>query len=285
MAQELWISASRMGMADDCERKHFLAYVAKIRVKQYAHPAAVVGTAFHTLMETMYSRKIWDREEVLKFVDSAWRKAVADNAEMSPVKPADLEPDKVEEHKAKIIKLFKKSYEYHFEKMLINNPDIETITEQNFQIRWPSEKHNVTIVLNGYIDRIMIWRPKGKDVKAWITDYKTQKELPTQEKVNKDKQLTFYAAAYRRMAANRMAKDWPKTESFVELFFPVEPSRLKATRSKEDFDELKISLDRVAELHLTKAKKATPSDDACKFCPYKFTEHCEESREYVYKSR
>lgn len=267
------ISASKLSCAESCQLQFFHKYVAHNKVNTDQFPALPVGTAFHSLVEWMYTRKVWELEEILKWVDSAWSGAMA-KARLSEY---DRTPERQEVHKQKIVKLFKRFHKQHTKIKLLGK-DAAGI-ENPFNIEWiPSkdplfEKNkdllNTKIIINGYIDRIMVL-----DGKAWITDWKTTSNIPEEEEVHSNIQLTFYSAAYRYLAARRLKKDWPKTEEYAELYFPKIADSIKTTRSKKDFVDMKERLILVTEIEKNKLQKAMPSEDACRWCDYKGTQFC-----------
>jgi RecB family exonuclease len=258
------ISNSKLSTWKKCPRWFNNQYVKRIKIDGFVFPALPKGTAFHKLAEWLYVKRVWDLEKMLGMIDAAWKDALTQN------KIAPKYMGRQDEYKQEIGEMFKNFYKYLSENNLIGQ---EARTEQKFGMEWTSPK-GIPILVNGYIDRIIILKDR-----AWITDYKTTKDFPTQEEVDNNMQLTFYCSAYRWMAKNSL--NWPKTGDYAELFFPCYPGGAKAIttkRGKEHFELMKEELENCAQAEMNGDNKCTPKDESCKWCPYKCTEHCPETR-------
>lgn len=265
---QIKISPSKMSVAEECQLRFNLKYVQRVKIFQYSNPAAAIGTAFHKVAELMYVRKNFDLEVLLSYMDEAWKNALAKNK----LRQGDVTTEAVQKHMEKLKKMI-----INFHAYLVKNDLIgvqAAATEQNFQIAWTPEGkgwNRPPIIVNGYIDRIMVH--KGK---AWVTDYKTTSDIPEQPSVDKNMQLTIYAAAYRYLAKKKLNGEWPKKENYVELFFPA-PSKaypLMSERTKEHFVDMKERLLLTADVEIHGRKKASPSENNCKYCEFKFTRFC-----------
>jgi hypothetical protein len=113
---------------------------------------------------------------------------------------------------------------------------------------------------------------------AWVTDWKTSKDISTQKEVDNNMQLTFYSAFYRYLAKNKLGSDkWPKIEEYLELFFPVYGQSVKTIRTKEHFEDMKARVEKVIEIEKGQKKKAMVSEEACRWCAFKGTTYCPET--------
>jgi ATP-dependent helicase/DNAse subunit B len=279
MAGPLKISASKLGVAEQCELHFYLKYVKWIKMKVFDNPAAFMGTVFHSVVEMWYTAKIYTKEALMALIDKAW---IADAAQ------ANLEPEthqKADGYKKQIATMLNTFYEDE-SKVLFPSAHgffVEPIgLEKKFEILWDPVKDNYVgyepIIINGFIDRVMRWGgydENDSDIEgAWITDWKTQKELPDQEYMDNNIQLTFYSAAYRWLAKNQLGSKWPPIEDYVELYFPRHGKYLKSKRTKEHFYDMKERLIKVIDISRKQNPQANPSVENCKYCEYYGTNYC-----------
>lgn len=278
MAGPLKISASKLGVAEQCELHYSLRYIKHIKIKVFDNPAAFMGTVFHSVVEMWYTAKIYTKEALIALIDRAWTADAAD---------ANLEAETIQKaagYKKQIAAMLETFYQDE-SKVLAPAPGgyVEPIgLEKKFEILWDPAKDGFDgfepIIINGFIDRVMLWgAPDENDMDvegAWITDWKTQKELPDQEYMDSNIQLTFYSAAYRWLAKNQLGNQWPPVEDYVELYFPRHGKYLKSTRQKEHFDDMKSRLLNVINLQRKSSPQANPSTDNCRYCEYFGSNHC-----------
>lgn len=270
MGKEITVSASKLKTAEECQLKFNNSYVNGHWINGYVFPGLVIGNVFHQIVQWSYNQKKYKLQDLFGFIDKSW--AIQLNDPKNKLRPLDLTPEKIQDHKNLIKKHLKNFYEYHVEKELLGVPAVGI--EQAVRINWTTN-NGKPVVLNGYIDRIMI-----VDDKAVITDWKTAKKeyIPSQEEVDKDVQLTFYSAFYRYLAKNKVDKSWPRTEEYLELFFTTIGEPKQTTRNKEHFDDLKNRVGNVVDLMTNGKKKASPSKEPyCKFCGYFGTTLCPET--------
>jgi len=218
-------------------------------------------------VELFYRHRKYDFQVLKGYVSEAWKTAM--NDKRNRLRPQHSTPEKILEHKKRVIKLLENFYA-DLEKKELVGVDAAGV-EQSVKIDWVDSKGR-KIRLNGYVDRIMVY--KGK---AWVSDWKTTKDIPTQEHVDKDIQLTFYSAFYRYLAKNRVDGKWPKKEEYLELWFPEVSESIKTTRGKEHFDDMKKRVEKAVDVEAAQLKKASPSEDNCRFCEFRATNYCPES--------
>lgn len=288
MSKEYNCSPSKIGCAQNCELQFYLRYVKHIYMNGFVYPALVIGTVFHKCMEWMYVRRKFELKEILGFVDEAWSLAMKDKR--NKLRPEHLTSAKILEHKTKVKKLIERFYNNHEKEQEIEvrgekfiQPKLIGIAaagvEQNVRISWTTSK-GLVVALNGYIDRVMVFAKK-----AWITDWKTTKDIPEQSEVDSSMQLTFYSAFYRYLAKNRLEGNWPKTEDYLELFFPVIGKSITTTRGKKHFDDMKNGVEKVIDMEIKQSKKAMPSAEACKWCEFRSTTYCPDTMGVVFAEK
>ena len=223
-----------------------------------------MGSAFHKAVELWYQGRNLTANALFALVPQAWREVMA-RSRVSP----DVS-QKTTQYHGQIAEMLQTFFASQRATDELREP---MGVEKKFEIEWPTKVFgkDVMIVLNGFIDRIM-GSSDGKE--AWITDWKTQKDMPTQAEVDNNHQLTFYAAAYRWLSKKKADGSWPKMERYVELYFPRHGKSIYSTRSKPQFDELKSLLVKAVEIELTPDPVAKPTEDNCRYCDYFGTNHC-----------
>jgi ATP-dependent helicase/DNAse subunit B len=276
MAGPLKISASKLGVAEQCELHYHLRYVKWIKIKVIDNVAAFMGTVFHSVVEMWYTAKIYTEEALMGNIDRAW---AADAATANLEEAVKRDNAKYKTQIKTMLKTFLEN------EMPVLHPGgaggwVDPIgIEKKFEMPWNPDKPGYpSIIINGFIDRIMVAGAHDENdadvMWAWVTDWKTQKEMPTQEEVDENIQLTFYAAAYRWLAKNQLDGSWPPVEEYVELYFPRHGKYLKSKRNKDHFDDMKARLMRVIDIERNKTPQANPSQDACRYCEYFGTNYC-----------
>ncbi|OHA11516.1 MAG: hypothetical protein A3H71_01265 [Candidatus Sungbacteria bacterium RIFCSPLOWO2_02_FULL_48_13b] len=136
--------------------------------------------------------------------------------------------------------------------------------ESRFEVTIEDPARGTVHILTGIMDRI----DKLPDGRYEIIDYKTQKRLPSQEKVERDLQLSIYAMG--------LAKRWPhiKPDQIkLSLQFLKHGETLSTTRTSEDFH--KTESDTLETIHkIDDRVSANESFEPvvsplCDFCAYK----------------
>lgn len=136
--------------------------------------------------------------------------------------------------------------------------------ESKFEVVLTDEKTGSGHILAGIMDRI----DKLPDGTFEIIDYKTQKKLPAQEKVDRDLQLSIYAMG--------LQKRWPHVESKkikLSLQFLKHDEKLSTSRSEEDFKKTEadvIETIRDIESRVKDGREFEPVvSPLCDFCSFK----------------
>jgi RecB family exonuclease len=272
---EFWISASKMECAEACQLHFWLRYVAKVKVLSYTHPSAAIGSIFHRAVELWYQNALIKNDEaeltpdnLLAQIDAAFDWCIKEKKFILP-------DGYLKKNTVSMKQKTRDLLEFFYEDMVgLDLLRLPVAIERSFNIKWVTDILGigvVTIVLNGFIDRIM----KTRAGEFFITDYKTSSMLPSQKDVDDHIQLTIYQAAFMRLAADKLPGEWPAQAAWAELYFPKFRRPLfQSPRTDYHFDDLKRRLVDVVRLQVFGHRQAQPSADACRFCEFADTEHC-----------
>lgn len=136
--------------------------------------------------------------------------------------------------------------------------------ESRFEVILEDAETRTTHILAGIMDRI----DKLPDGSFEIIDYKTQKKMPSQEKVDRDLQLSIYAMGLK--------KRWPHIEAEkikLSLVFLKHGEKLSTARSDRDFAHTEEETLRTIREIETRAREGSSFEPIvsplCDFCGYK----------------
>ncbi len=181
-------SYSRLTTFDNCPLQYKFSYVLK-EAKDFENSIeAFMGSRVHEALEELYKKQklntVMTLEEVLNIYKKNWNDKNNDNI--------------------KIIKkeLNKKNYFDLGIKYLTNYYNRFKPFDSEYTVGLEMEikldlNNDGKYLLIGYIDRLSM-----KDNVYYIHDYKTSSILPTNEEINKNKQLALYAMAIKQMYQN-----------------------------------------------------------------------------------
>ncbi len=125
--------------------------------------------------------------------------------------------------------------------------------ERKVRVRLGEDGHHI----QGVIDRIV----QKKDSVYEIHDYKTSGFLPTQDQVDKDKQLALYQIALKEM--------WPDVKDVTLVWHYVRHGKeLRSTRSEEDLEKLRSETVSLIERIETTKTFLPKESDLCEWCDY-----------------
>ena len=238
-------SYSALNTYKSCPLKYKFQEIDKIKTPPSKE--AVFGTILHSVLKFLHQPRPVPPtiEELLEFYNNSWN--------------SEVYKDKQEE--LAVMRQGIKMLEYYYQK---NNPKNFRIIDLETFFRIPigqilSGENNLPeeITLSGKIDRI----DQLEDGSLEIIDYKTSKNLPSQEIVDGDFQL----AAYQMGVQNR----WPKLNRPVKLslYFLKHGIKLSSARTPE---EIKLVKEQIMDL----MKKIKSSDfkpipgPLCDWCGY-----------------
>lgn len=228
------ISYSSFDTYCQCPLKFKFQYIDWVKVPE--KPEFFFGGLIHETVQHALRRDpiIPKLEDLIKYYESKWREEVF---------PDKLTSDQYLQLGREMITNFYENYKPGLRKVVA--------AERRFQI--PLGKHT----LSGIIDRVDKL-PYGA---FEIVDYKTSKSLPSQEEVDKDKQLATYAIAVQEL--------WPEAKDVrLTLHFLKHNSLITTARTPEQIELLKFEIIKTADT-IENAKTFKPKENKfCDWCDY-----------------
>ena len=243
-------SHSKLSSFENCPRQYYYRYVARVRVPKAESISLFLGSRVHETLEHLYRQRrdgvVVPREELLEHFRQNWNKAWTDEVDLhgkgTPQGWRDIGVKCVEDY-----------YDRH-------HPFDDTRTiglekKLNFALD-DSGGYGMT----GYIDRLSK-RPDG----TWeIHDYKTGGSLPTQPKMDADKQLALYQIGLAAM--------WKDVDA-VELVWHYlrHDERITSTRTAEELRQLKTdTISLIDDIESRKGEPAFPTHESplCNWCDF-----------------
>ena len=232
-------SYSSLDTFQNCRLKYKFQEIDKIKTPKSKE--AVFGTIIHSALKFLHKPQLLPPtiEEVLEYYNNLWN--------------SEVYKDKDEEAAAlaggiRILENYRRE----------NNP-------KNFNVIGLEARFGIGItedlVVAGVIDRI----DRLEDGSFEIIDYKTAKNLPSQDEVDNNLQLSIYYLA--------VLDRWPKLEKPIKLslYFLKHGMKLSTTRTPEQLQRTKQNiLDIVKEI--SKGDFPPTPNALCNWCGYQ--EHC-----------
>ncbi len=245
-------SHSRLETYQNCPMQYKLQYIDKVEVEERESVEAFLGSKVHETLEKLYRdvrmMKVPTLEEVISNFDALWDEDWHDGIKI-------VKKDyKAENYKEVGHRCIKDYYEQH-------HPfdESRTISLENL-IFFPLDEEK-DYWLRGVIDRLAV----AKDGTYEIHDYKTSSRLPSQNKVDKDRQLALYQIAVAGM--------WPDVKDIELVWHYVAFGKeMRSRRTPEDLEDLKRDvMDLIGRIE--KDTEFRPKETAlCDWCAY--PEHC-----------
>jgi putative RecB family exonuclease len=228
-------SHSRLSTFENCPLKFKFQYIDKIKPEEpWTSVEAFMGSRAHDAFEKLYRdlnlTKLNTLDELLEYFDETWDKEWGDDVRI--VRKEYTKDDYRNTGKKCII-----DYYNHYKPF----DDSKTLNlEQRVTIEIEGHK------LTGFIDRLS-QRGEGE---YEIRDYKTNANLPTQEKCDSDRQLALYQIGVEDM--------WNDAKS-VDLVwhFLRHNKEIRSTRTADEITQLKLDIVSLIE----EAEKAEEEDN------------------------
>ncbi len=229
------ISYSAFDTFNRCPLKYKLGYIDRVKVPQ--KPEFFFGGLIHEVVQMALKRDpiIPPLDELLAHYKRRWQ---------SDSFPTKLEGEQYFKLGEDMIRKFHGSFK----------PGLRNIvaTEKRFYVPL-NDKH----VLNGIIDRIDKLPIGGYEV----IDYKTSKKLPTQDEVDKDKQLCIYNFAVGAL--------WPDVQDVrLTLYFLKFDQKITTTRRVDEVKSIKDEIIATADKIENESKWEPKSNPLCDWCEY-----------------
>jgi putative RecB family exonuclease len=240
-------SHSQLSTYENCPHQYRLAYIDRIEVETEGIEA-FMGSRVHDVLEKLYRdlkvTKLNSLEELLTFYHQSWEK---NWNEMVQIIRKEYKTEDYQRLGEKCITDYYKRY-YPFDQGRTLG------LEEN--IYFPLEEER-GYWIRGVIDRLTLLDHSILE----IHDYKTSNRLPTQEKVNSDRQLAFY-----QMGIGEKWKDAQEIRLIWHyLSFDVE---IQSSRTQEDLHRLRQeTLDLIQKIE-TNRKFAPKESPLCDWCEY-----------------
>lgn len=242
------ISYSGMDTFRRCPLKYKWQYLERIKVPPTQDQ--FFGSLIHEILEYALKKEplLSPLEELQQYLERKWDKSVFANEVTAQIYYNLAQ---------KILKTFHQQH----------RPGLTAIVNLEKFFKIPLDEHDIT----GKIDRV----DKLPTGEFEIIDYKTNKNLPTQQEVDKNLQLALY-----QMAAQQL---WPKvTEVRLTLYFLRHNHKITSSRSPKQIEELKKLIKKtVAEIE--KSDYSPKTGPLCEWCEY--LPRCQAGQEYLTKKQ
>jgi DNA helicase-2/ATP-dependent DNA helicase PcrA len=236
-----YLSYSQLQTFEMCPLHYKLKYILKIPTAQTS--AQSFGTSIHAALRNFYQN--WqagngiDLKTIGKIVDEVWiNEGYASKS-----------------HEQKALEKAKQ---------IITDYLVKYFDKNNLPaaLEYPFNFYLDKVKIAGRIDRI----DKIDSNKIEIIDYKTGDNVPTQSKLEKDLQLTFYALAASEVKDKILGKT--PEEIVLSLYYLEKELKLTTTRTKKQLEEAKkLILEKVAEIENSDFQCS--GSMFCKTCEYK----------------
>lgn len=225
------ISYSRINTYLFCPQKYKLVYIDDVHIPINADIA--FGQSIHKTLDAFHAKKLNTLEELFECYDASWK-----NEGFITPQESFLYYQKG-----------KKILETYFETFKKTKPTV-VYTEKSFDTNIGKYR------FIGIIDRI----DKLSDGKYEVTDYKTHKNIWSQQEVDNDLQLSFYAYACKNVFGFNPDK--------ISIYFLSADKKIYTTRSREQINSaIELSLDTAEKIM---AEEFTPNTLRCAKCDFKF---------------
>ncbi len=236
-------SHSRLSTFENCKQAFKLRYIDKIDLG-IESVEAFMGSRVHNALEFLYNKVkmgvIPEMGEILKYYIDDWEKEVHEN-----------------------IRIVKKQYTLSDYKKLGEKCIIDYYSQHHpFKEKVIANEKGIMIDIDGIKIRGFIDRLDWNGDTLEIHDYKTGGTLPTQDKIDADRQLALYQMAVQEM--------FPEAKNYKLIWhYLVFGKKLESTRTEEDLKKLKSDIKRLVK-EIENEKEYLPTvSRLCEWCEYK----------------
>lgn len=256
-------SHSRISTYENCPRRFKYRYIDKLKPEIEGTIESHLGTAVHSTLEWIY-KEVMEREnwspkidEIIQRYTEEWQKDFSD------------EKIKIVNRNLTARDYFNKGIQFLIDYYTRNTPfkDGTIECEKGILIDLdPEGKYK----LQGFIDRLVYNVETGE---YEVHDYKTAKTLPTQEKMDKDRQLALYAIAIK----NKYGKE---KEISLIWHYLAHNKIIKSKRTNEELEKLKRET--VRKIKEIESVKEFPAKESilCNWCEFQNTCKKQELEKY-----
>lgn len=256
-------SHSRIETYQNCPRQYKLHYIDKVEIEETESIEAFLGARVHESLERLYKdvrmTKVPKLEEIIEDFDRAWDENWHDGI-MIVRKQYGAENYK-EIGRNCLTRYYQRYYPF--------NDAITVATE--YRVAFPIDDQG-RYWIQGVIDRLAI----RKDGTYEIHDYKTSGTLPSQQRVDQDRQLALYQIGVKQY--------WPDVEQIEliwhYLFFDVE---MRSKRTPDDLARVKADVIDLINRIESDTEFRPSEGPLCDWCPY--PEFCPAKKHEVLTSK
>ena len=229
------ISYSSYNTFKQCPLKYKFQYIDWVKVPE--RPEFWFGSLIHEVVQFALRRDpiIPCLEDLLKYYQSKWQEDKFSSK---------LESEQYFVLGESMLKSFHTDYK----------PGLRNVVASEKRFQLPIGKH----ILSGVIDRV----DKLPIGVYEIIDYKTNKNLPTQEEVDTDEQLGVYNYAAQIL--------WPEAKDMrLTLYFLKHNTKITSSRRPDQLELIKYNLIKTADLIEKTVQFKPKKNPFCPWCDYK----------------
>jgi putative RecB family exonuclease len=242
-------SHSKLSCFEQCPFRFKLKYIDKIKPEIEKSIEAHLGTAVHEALEWIYTeakqKKSATIEETLLYYTEAWKREFSDSIEI--VKSEFTAEDYFNKGVQFLLSYHKKHFPFQ---------DGTLEIEKHIKIDLGENKEHK---IQGFIDRLVFNSEKNS---YEIHDYKTAAQLPTQEKMDQDRQLALYSIAIKESFGQ-------DKEVTLVWHYLAHDTKIESTRTNQQLEQLKQEI--IELIHKIEATQNFPREKSmlCNWCEYK----------------
>lgn len=240
-------SHSKLSTFEQCPYKYKLKYIDKIKPEIEKTIEAHLGTCVHDTLEWVYNlvkeKKIPSINEVITYYSVKWQNEFAE--EILIVKKEMSAKDYFNKGVQFLIDYYSKYYPFQ---------DGTIACEKRIFIELDKNTK-----LQGFIDRLVKNLETGE---FEIHDYKTANFLPSQEKIDKDRQLALYSIAIKES----YGKD---KEVKLIWHYLAHNQKIESKRTNEQLEQLKQETKELIKQIESTRYFSTNKSVLCSWCEYK----------------
>ena len=241
-------SHSRLSSFEQCPLKYKYRYIDKIIPDLEKSIEALLGTCVHEVLEWIY-KNIKDKtpslEEIILYYVSIWEQNYF--PEIRIIKKGLDPKDYFNKGVQFLIDYYTKNYPFQDNTLEVERKILINLDEQGHY------------KIQGFIDRLVYNLEKNE---LEVHDYKTANSLPTQEKVDNDRQLALYAIAIKEAFGK---------EKEVKLIwhYLAYNKRIESKRTNQQLENLKKeTIELIKQIEST-TEFPTNKSVLCNWCEYK----------------
>ncbi len=239
-------SHSKLSSFEQCPLKYKYKYIDKIPPEIEKSIESHLGSIVHETLEWLYNqvkqKKIPTIDQTITYYSNKWEESY--KTEMLIVKKEFTSKD-----------YFNKGVEFLLNYYMRHQPFDDNTLEVEKKITIELGEY----LIQGFIDRLVYNLKTGE---YEIHDYKTANYLPSQEKMNKDKQLALYSIAIKELFGE-------DKEVCLVWHYLAHNKKIHSKRTNEQLSQLKKEI--IELIKKIESAKEFPSNKTilCDWCEYK----------------